>query len=166
MKKHFLVVLILILISSCIIHADWPQYLGPNRDGISPEKGLKLSWPRGGPKMLWSFPLNGGYAGPAVSKGKVYVLDRIIEKKDILRCLDLSTGREEWKFSYAAPGSVSHPGSRTIPAIDGDYIYTCGTMGHVYCINIKTHKPVWKKNIWKDFGGDEWLPTWGIAQKC
>ncbi|MFQ5810286.1 MAG: PQQ-binding-like beta-propeller repeat protein, partial [Armatimonadota bacterium] len=98
--------------------ADWPQYLGPTRDAKSSETGIARSWPEGGPKVLWTVPLGAGFGGAAISKGKVYVLDRIGSEQDVLRCLDLVSGEEEWSFAYdAPPGTRSHPGSRSVPAI-------------------------------------------------
>ncbi len=164
MRKHVseLVLFTLIFSSICIAN-DWPQYLGPNRNAISTETGIKRTWPSEGPEVLWTFPLGEGFGGPAVSKGKVYVLDRIGNEKDILRCLNLVTGKEEWTFSYDAPGQVDRPGSRSVPTIEGKYIYTCGPFGHVHCIDLDTRKTVWTKNIWTDFGGSD-VPRWGISQ--
>jgi outer membrane protein assembly factor BamB len=145
------------------LRADWPQYLGPNRNATSDETGLLRSWPADGPKVLWTFKLGPGYGGPAVKDGKVYLLDRITGEKDVVRCIDLNSGTEIWSFAYDAEGRVSHRGSRSTPAVDGDYIYTCGAFGDVYCVDARTHKPLWNKNIWTDFGGQR-LPTWGITQ--
>jgi outer membrane protein assembly factor BamB len=154
-------VIVMIMTGSTL--ADWPQYLGPNRNATSPEKGLLRSWPEEGPKVLWTVPLGAGYGGAAVSDGEVYVLDRIRSKQDVLRCLDLNTGKELWSYSYDAPGRVSHPGSRSTPAIDGNYVYTCGSFGDLYCFDKNTHKPVWNKNIWKDFDKGSG-PRWAISQ--
>ncbi|MDQ1258032.1 MAG: PQQ-binding-like beta-propeller repeat protein, partial [Candidatus Hydrogenedentes bacterium] len=142
--------------------ADWPQFQGLNRDGSSPETGLLRSWPEGGPKVLWSMPLGEGYAAPAVCGGEVYILDRVDEKQDVLRCLDLATGKELWTYAYDAPGGVSHNGSRTPPTVDEKYVYSVGVLGHFYCIDRKTHQPVWNKNIVTDFGLD--VPGWGVCQ--
>jgi outer membrane protein assembly factor BamB len=152
-----------ILFVACAFAADWPQYLGPNRNGTSIEKGLLQSWPKEGPKVLWSTGVGIGYGGPAVSAGKVYLLDRDDKVGDTLRCLDLTTGEELWNFAYDAPGSYNHPGSRSTPAVDGNFVYTCGLLGDLYCVNTTTHKPVWNKNMWKDFGGGA-LPRWAITQ--
>ena len=143
--------------------ADWPGYLGPKKDGTSAEKGLLRIWPKEGPKVLWTAPVGIGYGGPAVSNGKVYLLDRDDTVGDNLRCFDLSKGTELWNFAYDAPGKFNHPGSRSTPTVDGNNVYTCGPSGDLYCINTSTHKPVWNKNIWKDFGGAE-LPMWAITQ--
>ena len=142
---------------------DWPQFLGPDRNSISPQKGLLRNWPEEGPKVLWSVNIGIGFGGPVVKNGKVYMLDREDGVCDIMRCFDLQTGKELWKFSYDAPGSVSFPGSRSVPIVDERYVYSVGTNGDLYCFDIQTHKPVWNKNVWTDFGGDD-IPTWGIAQ--
>lgn len=144
----------LMLFAMSINAQDWPQYLGPERNSTSPQKNLLREWPETGPKLLWSVPLGIGYGGPVVKEGKVYLLDRKDEEGDKLRCFDLNTGNELWKFEYSAAGSVMFPGSRSVPTIDGDYVYTCGPYGDLYCIDVNTHKPVWNKNIWTDFGGD------------
>lgn len=96
MKKRSVLVLATVLVSASRVRAEWPQYLGPNRNAISPETGLARTWPKEGPKVLWTFPLGPGFGGPAVSGGKVYLLDRI----------DLVSGKEEWKLAYDAPGKT------------------------------------------------------------
>ena len=136
-----------------VVAADWPWYYGPKRDGTSAEKGLMRTWPKEGPKVLWTAPLGVGFGGPAVSRGKVYLLDRDEKVGDTLRVYDFATGKELWSFAYDAPGSFMFSGSRTVPTVDGDLVYTCGPLGDLYAININTHKPVWHKNVWTDFGG-------------
>ena len=163
MKTTPIVIVMIFVMTICSNAADWPQYLGPNRDATSTETGLLRSWPDGGPKVLWTVPLGPGYGGAAVSNGKVYVLDRVSGKQDVLKCLDLNTGQKLWTYAYDAPGRVSHPGSRSTPAIDGDYVYTCGSFGDVYCFDQRTHKPLWNKNIWKDFDSGR-PPQWAITQ--
>ena len=142
---------------------DWPQYLGPNRNSTSTQKSILRTWPASGPEILWTVNVGPGYGGPVIKDSKVYLLDRDDKTGDIMRCFDFSSGKELWKFSYDAPGSVMFPGSRSVPAVDGNYVYSCGHNGDLYCINITTHKPVWNKNIWTDFGGTK-LPIWAITQ--
>ena len=141
---------------------DWPQFRGPNQDGISPEKGLLRSWPEGGPKVLWTVPLGVGYGGPAVRDGKVYILDRVDNAKDVLLCLDLANGRELWRYAYDAPGRLSHNGSRATPTVDEKYVFIIGPFGHIHCIDRASHKPVWSKHLLKDFEGK--MPRWGVPQ--
>lgn len=132
---------------------DWPQFLGPERNSTSPQKNLIRSWPDSGPEVLWTVALGIGYGGPVVKDGKVYLLDRDDEVGDKLRTFDLETGEELWKFEYNAPGSVMFPGSRSVPLVDDEHVYSCGPYGDLYCLDINTHQPVWNVNIWTDFGG-------------
>ena len=161
--KVVLAAVVVMVTAGGSVAADWPQYLGPGRNSTSPEKGLLRSWPEKGPEVLWTVAVGIGYGGPVVKDGKVYLLDRDDKAGDNLRCLDLSNGKELWNFAYDAPGRVMFPGSRSVPILDGNHIYSCGPYGDLYCINIDTHKPLWNKNVWKDFGGGR-IPIWAITQ--
>jgi outer membrane protein assembly factor BamB len=163
-QSKILIPLVVLFVSVANVRAqDWPQYLGPNRNGTSAQKGILRSWPQKGPEVLWTVNVGIGFGGPVVKDGKVYLLDRDDKVGDKLRCFEFSNGKELWSFSYDAPGSVMFPGSRSVPALDGKYVYTCGPYGNLYCIDINTHKPVWNKNVWKDFGGGD-IPRWAITQ--
>lgn len=162
-SKTYIAMVVLLVCIANVYAQDWPQYLGPNRNSMSDQKGILRSWPENGPEVLWTVDVGIGYGGPVVKDGKVYLLDRVKEVGDIMRCFDFSNGKELWKFSYDAPGSVMFPGSRSVPAVDGNHVYLCGQNGDLYCIDINTHKPVWNKNVWTDFGGDR-LPIWAITQ--
>jgi outer membrane protein assembly factor BamB len=141
---------------------DWPGFMGPNGDGTVAKAGLARIWPADGPKELWKVDIGPGYGGPVVAGGKIYLLDRIKGKSDVLRAFDAKTGKEQWSASYDAPGRVSHPGSRSTPFVDGDHVYTIGTFGHMYCFSTKTRKPVWNKNLKKEFGAE--AGRWGFGQ--
>jgi outer membrane protein assembly factor BamB len=162
-RKLLIGVVSLTLLAFSASADDWPQYLGPTRNSISPQKGILRSWPDKGPEVLWTATVGRGYGGPVIKDGKVYLLDRDDKVGDILRCLELTNGKEFWRFGYDAPGTVMFPGSRSVPTVDGDKVYSCGHNGDLYCIDTKTHKPVWNKNVWKDFGGER-LPMWAITQ--
>ena len=147
------------------VSPDWPQYLGPDRDGRSRLTGLARTWPEGGPEILWKAKLGRGYAGPCVSGGEVFVLDRVGGKnnaKDVLRCFGLEDGKERWTFEYDAPGKFSSAGSRTTPAADAERVYIVGPFGHFHCLDRKTHEPLWKKNLLEDYGGK--MPNWAVTQ--
>jgi len=158
---------------------DWPQFLGPERNSTSPQKGILRTWPANGPEVLWTASLGVGYGGPVIKDGKAYLLDRDDKYGDYMRCFDMKTGKELWKFGYESPMSVEFPGSRSVPAVDDKYVYSCGHNGDLYCFDIKTQKPVWNKNVWTDFGGQPAskseggfsglqgggkFPVWAIAQ--
>ena len=148
--------------------SDWPQWLGPNRDGIWAEKGTLDKFPEGGPKVLWRKPIGSGYAGPAVAGGKVYVMDRQMKAAipkgaaalgtlpgtERVLCLDAKTGEQLWKHEYDCPYTrISYPeGPRTTPVVEGDRVYTLGTMGDMLCLDAATGKPVWSKNFVKESG--------------
>ncbi|MEI8122484.1 MAG: PQQ-binding-like beta-propeller repeat protein [bacterium] len=141
---------------------DWPQFLGPDRNGTSPETGLARSWPPGGPKVLWTVSLGQGFGGAAVRAGRVYVLDREGATQDILRCFDLEQGKELWRFAYDAPGKVDFGGSRTVPAVDDRFVFISGPFGQFHCLDLKTQTVVWKTNLVKEFDGK--IPMWGLSQ--
>jgi outer membrane protein assembly factor BamB len=162
-SKMLITVIVLFVCASNIYAQDWLQYLGPNGNSSSPQKGILCSWPEKGPEVLWTVNVGIGYGGPVIKDGKVYLLDRDDKVGDKMRCFDLSSGKELWNFGYEAPGSVMFPGSRSVPALDDNRIYSCGPYGNLYCIDINTHKPIWNKNVWTDFGGDK-IPTWAITQ--
>jgi outer membrane protein assembly factor BamB len=161
--KIFISVAVVIFSTLNINAQDWPQYFGPNRNGVSTQKNILLSWPQQGPEVLWTANVGVGFGGPVIKDGKVYLLDRDDKVGDKIRCLDLSSGKELWNFAYDAPGSVMFPGSRCVPTIEGNRIYSCGPYGNLYCIDLNTHKSVWNTNVWKDFGGAE-IPKWAITQ--
>lgn len=178
--KFFRVLFFGLLISPMIIFAqDWPQYLGPDANSTSTQKNLLRSWPEGGPEVLWTTEAGIGFGGPVIKDGKAYLLDRDDKYGDYMRCFDMETGKELWKFGYEAPGEVEFPGSRSVPAVDEKYVYSCGHNGDLYCFDVNTHQPVWKKNVWTDFGGEPpkagedkfaglaggtHFPMWGIVQ--
>lgn len=141
---------------------DWPQFQGPNRNGTSPETGLLRAWPADGPRVVWEFPLGPGFGGPAVRDGEVFVLDRQDDARDVLRCLDLKTGKELWAYTHEAPGSVSYNGSRSTPTVTETHVFTVGMMGDFYCVNRATHELEWHRNLLEAF--ETGLPGWGVTQ--
>ena len=157
--------------------ADWPQWMGPTRDGVWAETGIVTEFPEGGPKKLWSAPVAGGYAGPAVAGGKVFVHDyarsegdasnnpaqqNALQGKERVHCLDAKTGKTVWVHEYDCPYKVSYPaGPRCTPTVDGDRVYTLGAMGDLYCLDAANGKPVWSKDFKTDYGAR--TPIWGFA---
>jgi outer membrane protein assembly factor BamB len=162
-QKKLLTAIVAFLLIANAYAQDWPQYLGPNGNSSSPQKDILRTFPQDGPQVLWTVNIGIGFGGPVIKSGKAYLLDRDDQTGDKLRCFDLATGKELWSFAYDAPGTVNYPGSRSVPAIDGNRIYSVGPYGHFYCIDINTHKPLWNKNIWTDFGGGD-IPRWAVTQ--
>ncbi len=147
---------------------DWPGFMGPGRSGISGEKRLSRSWPAAGPRIVWSVDLGKGFGGAAVRDGRVYVLDRPDDRQDVLRCLDLQTGRELWRFAYDAPGTLPYPGSRNVPTVDQQAVYTVGPFGDLHRISTATGKALWSHHLVREFKDpdiDREEPPTGRADK-
>ena len=142
--------------------ADWPNWRGPNRNGISNETGWLATWPSDGPKVLWETPIGTGFASMAVSKGRVYAMGNINDN-DILYCLDAQTGKQIWKKSYPCPlFKKNHEGGpAATPTIDGDSVYTFSKNGDIIRFNAATGDVVWHKNVTKELGVKH--PTWYFA---
>ncbi len=167
--------------ASPLFAADWPRLGGPGGSGVSPETGLARAWPGSGPRVLWTVDVAQGFAGPAVRDGEVFLLDRPSDERDVLRCLDLNTGRELWTFAYDAPGTLPYNGSRNVPTVDPERIFMMGPFGHFHCLDRKTHQVIWAKHLVNDFKDPEvdrtepsrnrsetlartQLPMWGMTQ--
>jgi outer membrane protein assembly factor BamB len=157
---------------------DWPQWLGPQRDGVWREKGIVEKFPKGGPKVLWRTPIGGGYAGPAVAGGKVYVTDRVLAAgqkesddpfaraksvgKERVLCLDATSGKILWTHEYDCKYAMSYPaGPRATPIVSGGKVYTLGAMGDLFCLDTKKGKVVWSHNLMKDYKAR--VPVWGFS---
>jgi outer membrane protein assembly factor BamB len=174
--RRAIVVAMAAMLTASGVRADWPQFLGANRDGISTEKvTLAASWPEGGPKVVWKLEdkLGTGYGGAVVEGGKVYLLDRVNDQQDVLRCIDLAGGKEEWAYAYDAPVEAkenpkagkykgAYNGSRNMPAVDEKSVFILGPFGDVTCVSKETRQPVWSHNLMKEFGTT--LGNWGICQ--
>lgn len=135
--------------------AQWNQYLGPNGDSTSAETGLLDSWPADGPKALWQIDMGPGFGGAAVDGGEVFLLDRIHGEADVLRVLELKTGKEKWRYQYDAPGRVGFEGSRCTPSVTDTHIFTTGEFGHLYAFNRKARKVAWSVNILEKYPDED-----------
>jgi outer membrane protein assembly factor BamB len=158
--------------------ADWPQWFGPDRDGVWRETGLLERFPTGGPKVVWRTPLGPGNSGPAVARGRVYVMDRqtppaadgkpaAAERgkspgKERVVCLGESDGKLIWEHSYDCPYTIAYrTGPRITPLVHQDCVYTLGAMGDLYCLDAATGAVRWQKNIAKEYAATP--PAWGWA---
>jgi outer membrane protein assembly factor BamB len=151
-----------ILLGFNVVADDWPQWRGPNRDGISAEKGWSAKFPASGPKQLWKANVGVGYGSMSVSNGRVYAMGNTLEN-EIVSCLDAKTGKEIWKHSYPASSKDpnGYPGPRSTPTVDGNRVYTVGRQGDLFCLDAASGKVIWSKNYQKDYGSKP--PTWGFC---
>ncbi|MFH1718347.1 MAG: PQQ-binding-like beta-propeller repeat protein [Planctomycetota bacterium] len=138
---------------------DWPNWRGPNHNGISSETGWLATWPQEGPKILWKCSIGTGFASMAVSGGRVYATGNI-DDNDIVYCLDAVTGDEIWKKSYPCPlFAKSHEGGPcATPTVDGDAVYTFSKNGDAIRFEAATGRVVWHKRLNKELGIKH--PTW------
>jgi outer membrane protein assembly factor BamB len=142
---------------------SWPQFRGILRNAIASGIPIASSWPEGGPKVLWKIQVGEGHAGAALHKGCVYLLDYDEKKKeDVIRCLSLENGEEIWRYTYFVKVKRNHGMSRTVPAVDDDYVVTLGPKCHVHCLNSKSGELVWKKDLVAEYGAT--IPEWYAGQ--
>ncbi len=149
---------------------DWPTFRGADRTGVSQETGLLKAWPRGGPKLLWTYDKGGiGFSGPAVVGSTLYFMgarkDAGGKETEELIALDTAKGTELWSvpvgpmFRQTSYGD----GPRGTPTVDGDHIYALGGQGELVCVGVKDHAVIWKKSFLKDFGG-KFMNIWGYSE--
>jgi outer membrane protein assembly factor BamB len=141
---------------------DWPQWRGPNRDGISKETGWLTAWPAEGPKQLWTASVGIGYSSFSVSKGRLYTMGNVAEK-DYIYCLDAETGKQKWAHEYACPSKDpnGYHGTRCTPTVNDGCVYSLSRQGQLFCLDTATGQPIWYKDFKKDFGGQ--VPQWGFS---
>lgn len=141
---------------------DWPNYLGPEHNGISKETGWSAHWPASGPKVLWKARLGMGFASFAVAKGRVFTTGNA-DKQDTVFCFDANTGAVLWKFSYDAPlDDKYYPGGTSAtPTVDGDRVYTFSKRGLVHCLDAAKGTVLWSRNVAKDLNAK--FPEWYFA---
>lgn len=161
-KRILLPMILFVIIAAAASGEDWPQFAGPHGNCVSQDEGIITEWPEGGPPVKWRIPLNPGFGAPCVKDGEIFILDREVGVEDRLRCLDLETGKELWRFKHPAPGKISHPGSRSQPAVDDEHVYFVNPFGDFFCIDRKTHEPRWRVNILDQYDGD--VPRWAVSQ--
>lgn len=155
---------------------DWPQWMGPGRDGLWRETGIIREFPSDGPKVRWRVPIEGGYAGPAVVDGRVYVMDyqapgdrspdpgRRNELRGFERvlCFDAAHGALLWKHQYPCDYKISYPaGPRATPLVHDGKVYALGSEGDLRCLSAQDGELLWSREFKKDYGIS--TPIWGFT---
>lgn len=143
--------------------ANWPQWRGPNRDGISKETGLLKEWSKDGPPLVWKASGAGrGYSSFSIANGKLYTMG-LRGDREFVVAFDIATGKEAWATPHgSAFRNDRGDGPRGTPTIDGDRIYALGGNGDLSALDARTGKLVWSKNVLREFGGSN--ITWGISE--
>jgi outer membrane protein assembly factor BamB len=164
--------------ATVLVADDWPQWLGPQRDGIWRETGIVEKLPTNGPPVRWRADIGAGYAGPAVAGGRVYVTDRKLAKAasnpadpfqrgmiagtERVLCFNEADGKLLWQHEYDCPYTISYPaGPRATPLVSGGKVYTLGAEGNLFCFDAANGDVVWSRDLKKDFAAK--APTWGFS---
>jgi outer membrane protein assembly factor BamB len=147
--------------------ADWPQWRGPNRDGISSEKGLLQRWPQEGPKLVWkATDLGSGYSTPAVVGDRLYLLANEGLENEFVAAISATDGKRVRKTRLGKVGQPnqipSFPAARSTPTVEGDVLYALGSDGDLACLETSSGKIRWHKHLRTDFGGKP--GTWAYAE--
>jgi outer membrane protein assembly factor BamB len=144
---------------------DWPQWLGPRRDGVWRETGILRVLPPGGPQVRWRAEVSLGYSGPVVAKDRVYVTDRQVRPQEVERvlCFAEETGQPLWTYAYPCDyrGIGYRNGPRASPTVQEGKVYTLGAVGHLFCLDAATGQVIWQKDLVKEYQAQ--LPRWGMS---
>ncbi len=165
-KKVFSIVFTLTVFLTTFANTEdrefsWPQFHGPNRDNISPEKGLLKKWPENGPALLWTAKdLGHGYSSISIADGMIYTASSI-EKDTVIIALNLD-GKILWKVKNGGAWTGDRPGSRGTPTIDADMLFHQSPHGNLICLNAKTGDRIWEFNIIEKFKSK--IPNWALAE--
>lgn len=145
--------------------ADWPQWRGPDRTGISPETGLAQSWPAEGPPLAWKIDTVGiGFSTPAVAAKRIYVMGNRDNQEWIFALDATKKGKLVWEMPIGPVRSegAGYPGPRSTPTVDGKRVYTLGINGDLVALDSSTGKIAWRHDLVADFGGG--IPNWGYSE--
>jgi outer membrane protein assembly factor BamB len=176
-----LLLLALALLGTMATAEDWPQWMGPKRDGVWREKGVLERFAESGPKILWRVPVQGGYSGPTVADGRVFLMDRsegprperkkgeralpVVPGKERILCLDAKSGSTLWEHAYERAYQIDFPaGPRNSPLLHKGRVYTLGAMGDLLCLEAVSGRLVWERHFLEEFKGLE-PPIWGFASQ-
>ena len=133
---------------------DWSWFLGPNRNGVSSEKGIRTDWEADPPEVLWKWPLGTSYGIGTTTLGRYLQFDRR-SNEAVVNCLNAETGEELWEYTYASTYVDLYGydgGPRCSPIIDEHRVYVYGAEGELHCLNLRDGSLLWKVNTFKDFG--------------
>ncbi len=137
--------------------ADWPQWRGPQRNGISQETGLLKEWSKEGPKQIWQVTdLDYGFSTPAVVGDRIYLLSNKGADDEFVQARDVKDGKQVWVTRLGKTGpntKVQYPGARSTPTVDGDVLYALGSDGDLACVDTAKGDVRWHKNLRTEFGG-------------
>ncbi len=154
--SKWIAIVLVITASSASLAGDWPQILGPARNGVSTDT-LPEKFPAAGPKLAWSAKLGQGYAGPVAQKELVIVFHRVDDAERI-ECLAAKNGERLWKQDFPAryAGGIDPDlGPRCVPLIAGERVFVYGAAGSCHCVELATGKPIWSRELAQDYSAPD-----------
>lgn len=156
--RHMVLGLALVAITAAPTLAQWHQWGGPNQNFIAEAHSLATTWPKAGPKQIWSRELGEGYSAILVDGNHLYTMQRVDDKESVVM-LDAKTGKTLWMYAYEATPSEGHEhkfgdGPRSTPLLSDGHLYTIGVSSIMHCLDASNGQVIWKHDLWKDFGGN------------
>ena len=133
---------------------DWPQYLGPSRNGVYAGPALADTWGANGPKVVWRKQVGQGFAGPAVVGNRVILFHRV-GNEEVLESLDAATGNSTWRYAYPTRYRDDFgfdEGPRAVPVVADGVIYTFGAEGQLHAVDLAKGTRLWSEDTMKRFG--------------
>lgn len=153
LRRVFLTALLLTMASPALRAEDWPQFLGPHRNGTTMETNLAAAWPKDGPPVLWQRKVGQGFAGPVVAGGRMIIFHRVADL-EIVEALDAKSGQPLWKAEYATryrDDFGMEEGPRATPAIAAEAVFTFGADGMLSAWKLSTGEKLWSVDTRKQF---------------
>ena len=147
-----------VLLSLVAYAAAWPQWRGPQRNGVSAEAGLLKEWPKAGPRLIWQAKdIGDGYATPSIVGNRIYILSNRGLDNEFVQALSTQDGKQVWATRLGKVGNPnqmpSFPTARSTPTVDGALLYALGSDGDLACLETARGKIRWQKSLRADFGG-------------
>jgi outer membrane protein assembly factor BamB len=152
-RLSVLVALAATVAGASVVAADWPQVLGPNRNGTYAGPPLLESWGSSGPKVVWRKQVGQAFAGPAVVQGRVLLFHRV-GNDEVLESLDAKTGMSMWRYAYPTTYRDDFgfdEGPRAVPVVSGGIVYTFGAQGQLHAVDLAKGTRVWSEDTMKRF---------------
>ncbi len=152
-RHFFSIAVLLVAASAAVLGQDWPQILGPTRNGIYSGPPIVSSFPRTGPPLLWKRDVGAGFSGPAVVSGRLILFHRV-NSKETVEALDALTGKTIWTFDYPTTYRDDFgfdEGPRAVPVVSAGRVFTHGADGVLTGLDFATGKKLWSVDSRRDF---------------
>ncbi len=162
MQGMSVILIAIVLFNAQSVRADWPQWLGPDRTGLSTETGYLKTWPKNGPDVVWQKNLGAGFSGISVANGRVFTMFAEGDDEFVI-CLNEESGDEIWRFRTGRMFKEGQGGNgpRSQPTVDGDRVYVLSAEGRLYALNAANGETIWSVDLVDGLGGR--FPRFGFS---